>query len=501
MNILGTIKGRLTLVVLAMFTISLINFGVIFFVLKKNSQDAVAVNLAGRQRMLSQKMTKQFLEGDFAGARETMALFEKSLRALRKGDGELNLSNVKDPQIMAQIERLERVWVEFKAHLEKLLNGQGTEEDRRYILSHNLELLSEANKLTKLFEEKSVQGLQQLKTYQAAIFGLTLVILGLILWSINVSVVRPVERALSVVERLAKGDFTVEFPPTSKDEIGRLLGALKMMAQELRGTLKEVRGSSEKVSSSAETVNQAGLEVASTAKRLSREAEEVQIAEESVSNNIQAVSDAAQEMVAAITEISQNTSQAAQVANEAMVKAQNTNEVVSKLSLSSKEIGEVVKLINQIAEQTNLLALNATIEAARAGEAGKGFAVVANEVKELAKQTAKATEEISQKIQAIQSDAEASVQAIEEITAIVSQINDISNTIASAVEEQTATMGEISQSISQAAESTENIKQKIDSMAQAVEETAKKGEESQLLSQELTALATKLKDVVSQFRC
>ncbi len=501
MRIFETIKGRLTLIVLIMFLVGLVNFGVIFFVLQKNSQDAVAVNLAGRQRMLSQKITKQFLEGDFAGVKETMALFEESLRALKGGDSKYNLSAVEDEKILAQISRLEQAWQEFKDHLNKAISGQGTKEDRNYILEHNLELLEEANKLTKLFEAKAVEGLSRLKLYQGIIFSFTLLILAVIWWSISVSVIRPVEKALSVVDKLAKGDFTVSFPHLGRDEIGQLLRGLQKMVASLRETLGEVKTSSEKVSASAEEVNRAGLEVATTAKSLAQEAEEVQKAEESVSSNIQAVSSAAQEMVSAITEISQNTSQAAQVANQALVKAQETNEVVSKLSVSSQEIGEVVKLITQIAEQTNLLALNATIEAARAGEAGKGFAVVANEVKELAKQTAKATDEISQKIQAIQTDAEASVQAIEEITGIVGQINDISNTIASAVEEQTATMGEISQSISLAAESTENIKGKINSMTLAVEETAKKGEEGQALSQELASLAVRLKELASRFRC
>ncbi|MEO1339351.1 MAG: methyl-accepting chemotaxis protein, partial [Myxococcota bacterium] len=137
------------------------------------------------------------------------------------------------------------------------------------------------------------------------------------------------------------------------------------------------------------------------------------------------------------------------------------------------EIGKVIKVITSIAQQTNLLALNATIEAARAGEAGKGFAVVANEVKELAKETAKATEDISRKIEAIQSDTRSAVNAIQEIGSIIHQINDFQNSIASAVEEQTATTNEISRSVGEAAKGSNEIAQNITSVATAAESTSK----------------------------
>ncbi len=170
-------------------------------------------------------------------------------------------------------------------------------------------------------------------------------------------------------------------------------------------------------------------------------------ATEQVNRNLQTVATGAEEMSATIKEIAKNASEAARVASEAVKSAATTNATVSKLGDSSVEIGQVIKVITSIAQQTNLLALNATIEAARAGEAGKGFAVVANEVKELAKQTAKATEDISQKINAIQGDTKSAVDAIGNISGIINQINDISNTIATAVEEQSATTNEMSRNV------------------------------------------------------
>jgi methyl-accepting chemotaxis protein len=187
------------------------------------------------------------------------------------------------------------------------------------------------------------------------------------------------------------------------------------------------------------------------------------------------------------------------VASRAVETVQAANATVAKLGASSAEIGAVIKVITSIAQQTNLLALNATIEAARAGEAGKGFAVVANEVKELAKQTAKATEDISQKITAIQQDTKGAVEAIGSISGVITQVNEISGTIATAVEEQSATTNEMTRNVAEAAKGAGEISHNIEGVAQAAQGTSTSAQESQKAADELAQMAEQLRGLVGQF--
>ena len=219
---------------------------------------------------------------------------------------------------------------------------------------------------------------------------------------------------------------------------------LASSSSNLRLSITNIAQTAQALSSASQELTAVSQQMASNAEETAAQANVASAAAEQVSMNVATVSTAAEEMGSSIKEIAKNANEAAKVATAAVKVAEKTNTTVAKLGESSVEIGNVIKVITSIAQQTNLLALNATIEAARAGEAGKGFAVVANEVKELAKQTAKATEDISRKIEAIQGDTKGAVEAIAQIGKIINQINDIQNTIASAVEEQTATTGEIS---------------------------------------------------------
>jgi methyl-accepting chemotaxis protein len=252
------------------------------------------------------------------------------------------------------------------------------------------------------------------------------------------------------------------------------------------------------IAASAEELSAVSQQLTTNAGDTAQQANAASATSEEVSANVNVVAASSEEMMASIREISKSATEAARVAKAAVGIADTTTQTIHQLGTSSSEIGKVIKVITSIAQQTNLLALNATIEAARAGEAGKGFAVVANEVKELAKETARATEEIGQKIEAIQTDTQAAVKAIGEVSQIITQVNDISNVIASAVEEQTATTTEIGRNVTEAAMGTNEIASSISGVAKSAQMTMAGAADTQTSARSLTEMAANLQVLASR---
>ncbi len=339
------------------------------------------------------------------------------------------------------------------------------------------------------------------------VVGLGVTILSVILclaiaYQASRSITAPMMATVSVLRDIAEGDgdLTQRVNQSSGDELGEMGRWFNTFMVKLEGLIVRVARSTEGLAGSSEKLFVVSHEMGVGADETSVQAGIVAAASDQVTRNLQTVAAATEQMTASIGEISTNASAAASVAARAVEKARHANLTMSELGVASAEIGKVVEVINSIAQQTKLLALNATIEAARAGAAGKGFAVVANEVKQLANETASATQQISEKIHAIRTGTDGAVIAIAEIGGIIAQLHDISTTIASAVEEQTATTREISRNVSEAALGESQVTRNITSVAQAAQNTSGGARSTHTAAGELAGMAAELQKVVAMFK-
>ncbi|WP_433795424.1 methyl-accepting chemotaxis protein [Actinoplanes sp. CA-252034] len=314
------------------------------------------------------------------------------------------------------------------------------------------------------------------------------------------SILGPIRQLGNVIDALDRGDLTVRSGITSRDEFGVMAAGLDRSLDKLRTSMQTIAEDADKLATASNQLAGVSAQIADAVDNTDRQSSSAATEADEISRNVQTVAAGSEEMGLSIREISRNTSEAAQIASIAVTEAARATDTIRQLGESSAEIGNVIKLITSIAEQTNLLALNATIEAARAGDAGKGFAVVASEVKDLAQETARATEDIHSRVNAIQQDTGGAVEVINRISEVIAQINDFQTTIASAVEEQTATTGEMSRSIAEVAAGSSRIASNISDVSSASAATVGGVTQTREASAAVSRTADELRNLVGAFR-
>ncbi len=543
-----SLEVKLLLTCGIMLACPLIAAAVTLHTLSQQASLAGRINLAGRQRMLTQRFAKEVLDDvgfvhkkapNTQSWKHTKRLFETTLAALHDGGTTYRdvamtrpvlLQAERDPATRAKLETVGKIWARLQQATEGLQRSQvGTPEFQKHLASFrtlNVACLKEMNNAVKMMEDSTGTAFASAVQYTAG--AISLVLFGLVCLYIHRHVIKPIRAALRLANAVASGDLTRSCKSTSSDEIGELSESLNNMCRHLRDVVAEIGDTTTSVRDSAarlsetshllgkgaqETASQSAS-AASAAEQMSANLTHMSDLTQRMTDNIKNVSEAINEMTESIGGIARNAEHASAMADNAAELVGDSNSNIGLLGEAAQEIGKVVETIQDIAEQTNLLALNATIEAARAGESGKGFAVVATEVKELAKQTAEATEDIRRRISAIQASTAKAVESIGRISEVIGEVTEFSRSIASAVENQTVTTQQIADNIDEASRAAESladsasetataaqdITHSIASVDGAVQEVAGGASQTEESARQLSRLAERQTETLAYFQ-
>lgn len=476
--------------------------------------------------------TDSFAKQNMLSVRKTEIAFDElrqTLDGIRNATSDAALQKMSDDAIALTDKYSEsfKTAIDYSLEMNRLIQGD---------MTHNGEVIGDVTEIIKAGvsdEEKAIVADVHSIIALSKVINIGLMAIGLLLgilsaWMIGRGIANPVIRMTAIMRTLAGGNTKIEIPGVDrKDEVGQMANTVQVFrdnmikADELSAEQHEEHEHKAKrqnavedyiaqfetsIAAALNMLSQSSTELQATANAMSATADQTQqqattvvAASEQATGNVQMAAAAADELSSSISEINRQVTQSTDITGKAVDEASSTDAKVQRLADAADKIGDVVELINDIASQTNLLALNATIEAARAGEAGKGFAVVASEVKSLATQTAKATDEISSLILAIQDETRDSVQSIKTIGKTIGDVNHITTTIATAVEQQGAATQEIARNVQQAAAGTSDVAQNISGVQAAASQTGSAANEVLVSADQLTKQAETLRTDVDAF--
>jgi methyl-accepting chemotaxis protein len=546
------IRYKLGLIVAGLSFIILCMFAVTWYTTSSQKADGLVINLAGRQRMLSQKMSKELFlfitETDekekktfLSSALNTMNIFDVTLSALTDSgkapltlniEGEYSTCPKAIDPAFSQLNKVKGIWKDFSSNMKSILSdSENTTGNLNYIKINNLILLKEMNTAVVMLQKLSEKKVSHLIIFQS--IGL---IIGAILLCISIiqifGIVKNLLQSSRTAKDMSRGDLTKRFDTAGKpkeqlDELDFLGYNLNTFAQSLQGNIKNIY-------EKAQTLNSSSAEMSRVAAELSKEANSsaektlnvarhtdtmsedmnaVAAAMEELSANTQQIAESTTRMSDTSRDIAQNADKASQISEKAVQRVDSASSRVDDLGNAARKIGDVSETITDISEQTNLLALNATIEAARAGDAGKGFAVVANEIKSLANQTSEATKQIKENINWIQGSTSSTVEDIKEIAKVISEVNNIVKNISNSVTDLTDTISEISTNVSEGAEALQEVSsnvantsvmsveiaQNVNEVSQSISQVSSNSSNIANSSEQLSQLADQLHEMVNHF--
>ena len=543
------INQKMTIIMLVFFLIPLFMFSATIYTTSSQKNDGLIINLAGRQRMLSQKMSKECLTyihltmmGDKTAEKtkvsllNTMAVFETTLNSLMQSglvplsldlQGEKRQVPAASGDSLSQLKQVSEQWLPFKEAVMRSIFSQ-KEEDILSVLNMNLALLSGMDKATTLMQQDAEARVATLFWVQVICQILAAIIVGFVIFWTRKTVVKPIIASVAFSKTLSEGDLRQTMVVSQKDEIGVLGNALNHTVQRLAKMIELINTdvitlnqsstemntvSNEMAAVSDKTVGQANT-VAAAAEETDSAMNSIAAAMEQAYTNVDTVASATEEMSSNIMNITGQTGDASNSMKSAVEQAQEALSQVSELGKAAEEIGMVSEAITSISDKTSLLALNATIEAARAGDAGKGFAVVASEIKELAKQTVHATGEIAGRLQGVQQSTDRTVTIIQQITEMIEKVSLIIFGIDESVEQQNVATREITQNImqtsqglkeitlnvSQTKESTGQVAQEISEVNESADQLSNSSAQVQRTAVQLNELSEHLRELVGEFK-